>query len=172
LTAVALAECHPALAQEGTPAEPKSLKPLSSIDVESLTSFRDKPLFAPDRQPLASTTDAELTDEAMVIYPEDEPLPNVRLLGVVQVGQERTALVEDLDALTTVSVKQGDSVGPWIVAFVEPARVVLRTEISSTNSLSFNRGQQPRIRATLRRAWTLRSRRWAQVCRKSRNSEP
>jgi hypothetical protein len=69
--------------------------------------------------------ETELTDEPIVVYPDDEPLPNIRLVGVLQVSQARIALVEDLDALTTVSIQEGDSVGAWLVTSVDPASIVV-----------------------------------------------
>jgi hypothetical protein len=98
-------------ARPAVSAMPASLRLPALPSLEQLRETAERPLFAPDRRPAATT------------HPAAVPL-GFRLEGVVAIGTHARAIIKRPDG-TTARVVEGDTVGEWTVRRIEPGRVVL-----------------------------------------------
>jgi hypothetical protein len=94
----------------------------------------ERPLFAPSRRPetleLPPVTPAPTLTIEIVSTPVPElvlvaePPPNVRLHGVIQIGDKSSALLA-LDEQVATWIDEGERVGEWTLSIVEPEWVEL-----------------------------------------------
>lgn len=98
------------------------LNPLSTLDRESLSAFKGRPLFAPGRRPPALR-------QAFVPPPPvamATPVPDLRLVGIVAGIDKAVAILRRNAGGPSLNVKVGDAVDTWRVQAITPDRVVLR----------------------------------------------
>jgi general secretion pathway protein N len=124
------------------------LNPLSEITLESLSGFRDRPLFTPARRPPAPPqAEPEPEPDVAAVEPEPEPepeveIPAVTLSGVVEIDSDRVAMLRDPSGVSTLSVRVGDPVEAWTVAAIEDASIVLEYEDRRHEIRLFQPGEQ------------------------------
>jgi hypothetical protein len=89
---------------------------LSAPPPEQFAAMVARPLFLPGRRPIGGPAGQG-----------PDPLPQMRLVGIVLSGKVRLALVQSGDAAVR-RLAEGQNLDGWIVAAIEPARVVLRRD--------------------------------------------
>jgi len=110
------------------------LNPLAEVSLDSLSGFRDRPLFVPNRRPPAPVVAAIEPEPEPESLPEPEPVdtepevPAVKLAGILQIESDSVAVLRDDGAGTTLSVRVGDPVESWTVAAIGNASVTLELD--------------------------------------------
>jgi hypothetical protein len=110
------------------------LNPLAEISVDSLTGFRDRPLFTPFRRPPAPPevlVEPPMDNEPVVDQPVvevSEEAPAVTLSGVLEIDSEAVAMLRDDASGATRSVRVGDPVESWTVAAIGADSVTLELD--------------------------------------------
>jgi hypothetical protein len=110
------------------------LNPLAEVSLDSLSGFRDRPLFVPNRRPPAPVVAAIEPEPEPEPLPEPEPVdaepevPAVKLAGILQIESDSVAVLRDDGAGTTLSVRVGDPVESWTVAAIGDASVTLELD--------------------------------------------
>ncbi|BBE73688.1 hypothetical protein [Oharaeibacter diazotrophicus] len=122
------------------------LNNLSTLSLESLDGFRDRPLFTASRR--APAPPAPEPEPQPQPEPEPEPAvapdpPNIRLAGVLGKGEETIALVQDLGTGKTNPVRVGDAIEAWTVAAIDPTALHLAYEDQVSDYVLFEPGSSP-----------------------------
>lgn len=122
------------------------LNNLSTLTLDSLDGFRDRPLFTASRR--APAPPAPEPEPQPQPEPEPEPVvapdpPNIRLAGVLGKGEEAIALVQDLGTGKTVSVRVGDAVEAWTVSAIDATALHLAYEDQVSDFVLFEPGSGP-----------------------------
>lgn len=102
-----------------SPADIAPLPPsprLAAPPPEHFTEMVARPLFVPGRRPIGGPT-AQGSDR----------VPRLRLVGIVLSGAVRLALVQS-DGAAPRKLAEGQSLDGWMVAAIEPRRIVLRRD--------------------------------------------
>lgn len=82
-------------------------------------AITERPLFAPGRRPVDARTAAEQVEPIQETPPSSPiPEPEFELLGVMQVGEQPTALIRPDDG-TAVWVSEGQSIQGWNITEIE-----------------------------------------------------
>jgi hypothetical protein len=108
-------------------AEPRGLSQASLAELHETT---ERPLFSPTRRPLVKSMPGDVASSAAAQQegPQGEAshLPNVKLLGTLRAGKEKTrALLIIQDAAAAGWIDVGADVGGWRLSVVETDFVVL-----------------------------------------------
>lgn len=109
------------------PAE-AALNPLSALGADSLSAFRDRPLFTPSRrapQPPAAVEPEPEQEAETATAPPPAPQPNLRLAGVIEGPEETVAVVEDMGSNTVSQLRLGDMLDGWLVTAIDPSSLRL-----------------------------------------------
>ncbi len=109
-------------ADENAASERLRLNPLGSLKPSDLIAFRNKPLFAPSRQPPPAPRPSQ--GPVAVVSQDVEP-PKVRLTGVVEGVAAPMAILQRSDASATSTVRVGDDVDGWRVTSIDSLRILL-----------------------------------------------
>jgi hypothetical protein len=124
------------------------LNPLAEITLESLTGFRDRPLFTPARRPPAPPPPLEPEPEPdiAVVEPEPEPeptveIPDVTLSGIMEIDSDRVAMLREPSGMSTLSVRVGDPIEAWTVEAIEDSSIVLEYDGRRHEIRMFQPGQ-------------------------------
>lgn len=165
LVLAVLAAAAPARAQDAPSAEPALpagaaaaaaataagtdrfvLNNLSTLSLDSLDGFRDRPLFTASRR--APAPPAAEPEPQPLPEPEPEPAaapepPNIRLAGVLGKGEEAIALVQDLGTGKTTPVRVGDAVEAWTVASIDATALHLAYDDQVSDFVLFAPGSGP-----------------------------
>lgn len=99
-------------------------KPLAPIALRPLNSYREiveRPLFYQARRP----PESDKAPPAPVEPPPVEEEVELTLIGIMVVGDDRSALIKNETTGKTVVVKQGDSFDSWSLGAVASDRVLL-----------------------------------------------
>lgn len=86
--------------------------------IDEYTIILERPLFSPQRRPF------------VVAAPVPEPVaaPRVRLSAITIFNSVRVAVIRETDSNQTRHIKEGDSLGEWVVDKVGRNSVILVTE--------------------------------------------
>ncbi|WP_020188163.1 hypothetical protein [Methylopila sp. 73B] len=110
------------------PAAEAALNPLSALGADSLSAFRDRPLFTPSRRapqpPAAVEAEPEPEPETVTARPP-APQPNLRLAGVIEGPEETVAVVEDMGSNTVSQLRLGDMLDGWLVTAIDSSSLRL-----------------------------------------------
>lgn len=148
LSATLAALCLAGLAGSTARAEPtapamqeSTINPLRSIDPESLTGFRDKPLFeASRRRFVAPRAVPEPVPVAQVpAAPAPTPAPNLQLLGLLRIDGSDLAIVRDLADRKIHRLLTGDIIQAWTVTIVSHAAIELSRDEDRQELRMFSR---------------------------------
>jgi len=113
----------PAAAQQTDPAAGATvLNPLSQLDALSFKSFLQRPLFSADRRP----PDAPVLPSAPTQPEEEDPLSNLRLLGVTTGPAGAVARITD--DKQSYSLNRGTEFRGWTVANIGASSVTLSNQ--------------------------------------------
>lgn len=112
------------------PAPPAAaaLNPLSALGADSLSAFRDRPLFTPSRrapQPPAAVEQEPEPEPETATAPPPAPQPNLRLAGVIEGPEETVAVVEDMGSNTVSQLRLGDMLDGWLVTAIDSSSLRL-----------------------------------------------
>lgn len=104
-----------------------ALNPLHSIAPQSLTAFRDRPLFETSRRRYVAPRPAPVAEPVAraPAAPVPPPPPNLRLLGLLQLDHEDIAIVRDLADRKIHRLRTGDVIQAWTVTIVSHAVIEL-----------------------------------------------
>ncbi|KQP15360.1 hypothetical protein [Methylobacterium sp. Leaf93] len=103
-----------------------ALNPLHSIAPQSLTAFRDRPLFEASRRRYVAPRPTPVAEPvARAPAAPVPPPPNLRLLGLLQLGHEDLAIVRDLADRKIHRLRTGDVIQAWTVTIVSRAAIEL-----------------------------------------------
>ena len=119
---VAASAQEPAEDDPAPSAADPALNPLSALGADSLSAFRDRPLFTPSRrapQPPAAVEAEPAPEPEIATAPPPAPQPNLRLAGVIEGPEETVAVVEDLGSNTVSQLRLGDMLDGWLVTAIE-----------------------------------------------------
>ena len=97
--------------------------PLWRIPVDQLSALRDRPLFSPDRRPVAAPAPA-------LAAPADVPddLGDTRLIGIVRSDTEGDLAIVVREGSPAKRLRQGDSLGGWRLVQVGAREIVLEAD--------------------------------------------
>ncbi|GLK54003.1 hypothetical protein JOD31_001170 [Methylopila capsulata] len=110
------------------PAAEAALNPLNALGADSLSAFRDRPLFTPSRrapQPPAAVQAEPEPEPETATAPPPAPQPNLRLAGVIEGPDETVAVVEDMGSNTVSQLRLGDMLDGWLVTAIDSASLRL-----------------------------------------------
>ena len=112
--ALLLVAWSPALhAEQPSPDQPRLRSALPWLDLKSMSSTRDRPLFAQDRRklrpPQAPAARAQGT------FAQEQKRPQMTLMGIIESPDETLILLKDGTTSDFITVRSGDSVGTWRV---------------------------------------------------------
>lgn len=133
--------CLPAAAADGDGApaavERDLLNALGGLNAERLSSFVNRPLFAPSRRPPEVAPPPPDSAGGPTDPPPDaagaEP-PKLRLTGIIATGEDVVAVVRDDEAGTSLSLRVGDTFGAdWVVTAIGEASMTLTRGDDSTD---------------------------------------
>jgi hypothetical protein len=142
-----------ALAQEPAPDADRpaaeALNPLSALDKQSLTGFRDAPLFTASRrrpeppEEVAAAPEPEPQPEPEPAPPPDAPAPELRLAGIAEGPDGAVAVVENAESGKTERLRLGDQIGGWLVTTIDPVALRLTLNEREEEYRLFDRSKEP-----------------------------
>jgi hypothetical protein len=109
--------------------EPHSALPWLNLD--SLSATRERPLFAPDRRrpappPPVVAADQPAEHTESVRQPPAPKAQQLELTGIIVSASETIVLLRDPATSESVTVRPGDTVGPWRVSVDSNEAVTLK----------------------------------------------
>ncbi|EPE95150.1 hypothetical protein [Rhizobium grahamii] len=110
--------------------EPSAPAPwLSGVSLEKLEATRLHPLFSPSRQP--PVPDEPVVVAAPVVASVSEAstsAPEVKLVGIISIGGNHQALLQDPASGQIHRLKSGDRLQNWVVSIVDNRTVKLEQD--------------------------------------------